>query len=329
MSSKLIKTQLLDNMTHKLNKWSKKLKAHTSDKKWFLRKITDLCILSEKLDQMQATTTEMDRSTSLDLRWAQWLLEASTNMSTITTQPLDNMKLLMLNLKLEITPLVIRSSKSTMIELLSLTKDTQEDQAKALVNMIAVIWLVSETILKVSLLDWKEIAKSKDLQDLVILIPKTHWSIPSQEPLEEHTSLRKMTSKKEIHGKTHIPKTRKLTSQWTCLELQMLIEQLPRATWTSLSLRFLRKLELSSQFTKNHNMWMLNQQRSLRAALRKPKLNAYSWWVHILKELKLVQPKTQPSKTLTFLNPQLAKIKRSIIEQVKISNFKIINQVTF
>jgi hypothetical protein len=60
-------------------------------------------------------------------------------MSTITTQPLDNMKLLMLNLKLEITPLVIRSSKSTMIELLSLTKDTQEDQVKALVNMIAVI----------------------------------------------------------------------------------------------------------------------------------------------------------------------------------------------
>ena len=60
-------------------------------------------------------------------------------MSTITTQPLDNMKLLMLNLKLEITPLVIRSSKSTMIELLSQTKDTQEDQDKALVNMIAVI----------------------------------------------------------------------------------------------------------------------------------------------------------------------------------------------
>jgi len=60
-------------------------------------------------------------------------------MSTITTQPLDNMKLLMLNLKLEITPLVIRLSKNTMIELLSQTKDTQEDQAKAPVNMIAVI----------------------------------------------------------------------------------------------------------------------------------------------------------------------------------------------
>jgi len=78
---------------------------------------------------MQETTTEMDSSISLDLRLAQWLLEASINKNTITTQPLDNMKLLMLKLKLEITPLVIRSNNSTMIEAHSLTKDTQQDQA--------------------------------------------------------------------------------------------------------------------------------------------------------------------------------------------------------